>query len=154
MIKAIKIKFGKAPNLPPVDIVTTPVTVFVGPNNSGKSKILSEIHYRCTSGQLNSMDVILSEIEFDSFTLDLAKEKVSRITLKPHFNEALMPDHIIVGKGGSRQQVREGQLLDALQNANSQIHLFCQWYLAFNTLILDGRSRINLVNQQSAGDLQ
>ena len=154
MIKDIKLKFGKAPNLPSVEIVTTPVTVFVGPNNSGKSKILSEIHYRCISGQLNSMDVILSEIEFESFTLDLAKEKISKITLKPSHNEPLMPDHIIVGKGGQRHQVGKDQLLSALQNSNSQIGLFCQWYLAFNTLILDGRSRINLVNQQPAGDLQ
>jgi len=28
------------------------------------------------------------------------------------------------------------------------------WYLAFNTLILDGKNRINLINQQAAGDLQ
>ncbi|BAZ39655.1 hypothetical protein NIES4101_56090 [Calothrix sp. NIES-4101] len=154
VIKTIKLKFGKAPNLPSAEILTTPVTVFVGPNNSGKSKILSEIHYRCTSGQLNSMDVILTEIEFDSFTLDIAQEKISKITLKPDYNEALMPDNIIVGKGGNRQQVNENQLLSALQDTNSQINLFCRWYLAFNTLILDGRNRINLVNQQSAGDLQ
>jgi ABC-type branched-subunit amino acid transport system ATPase component len=154
VIKTIKLKFGKAPNLPSVEIVTTPITVFVGPNNSGKSKVLSEIHYRCTSGQLNTMDVILNAIEFDSFTPEVAKERVRKITLQPHSTEALMPEHIIVGKKGTRNQINEQQLLNVLQNTNSQINLFCPWYLAFNTLILDGRNRINLVNQQPAGDFQ
>jgi predicted ATPase len=154
VIKTIKLKFGKAPSLPSVEIVTTPITVFVGPNNSGKSKILSEIHFRCTSGQINTTDVILNAIEFDSFTPEVAKEKVRKITLQPHATEALMPEHIIVGKKGTRNQINEQQLLNVLQNTNSQINLFCSWYLAFNTLILDGRNRINLVNQQPAGDLQ
>ena len=154
MIKTIKLKFGKAPNLPSAEIDTTPVTVFVGPNNSGKSKVLSEIYYLCTNGQLNSMDVILSEIEFDSFTSDIIPKKVEKITLRPQSNEPLMPDHIIVGKGGSRNMIQEQILFYALQNTNSQLNIFCRFYLAFNTLILDGRNRINLVNQQYAGDLQ
>jgi len=154
MIKNIQLKFGKAPNKPPVKIETTPVTVFVGPNNSGKSKVLSEIHYRCTSGQLNSMDVILNEIEFESFTFDRAKEKVKIIARQPHQNEPLMLDHIIVSNGIMRNQIHEGSLVNALQNPNSQPHIFCPFYLASSTLILDGKNRMNLVNQQSAGDLQ
>ncbi|MEG3940806.1 AAA family ATPase [Microcoleus sp. S36b_A3] len=154
MIKTIKLKFGKAPNQPSAEIDTTPVTVFVGPNNSGKSKVLSEIYYLCTNGQLNSMDVILSEIEFNSFTSDMAKKKVEKITLRPQSNEPLMPDHIIVGKGANRNMINEQALFSALQNTKSQLHVFCRFYLAFNTLILDGRNRINLVNQQPAGDLQ
>ena len=154
MIKTIKLKFGKAPNLPSAEIDTTPVTVFVGPNNSGKSKVLSEIYYLCTKGHINSRDVILSEIEFDSFTSDMAKKKVEKITLTPQPNEPLMPDHIFVGKGENRILIHEQTLLSALQNTNSLLQVFCGNYLAFNTLILDGRNRINLVNQQTAGDLQ
>jgi predicted ATPase len=154
VIKTIKLKFGKAPTLPPAEIDTTPITVFVGPNNSGKSKILSEIYSYCMSGQINTMDVILSEIKFDSVTPDLAKEKINKITLKPYPSDGLMPNHIIVGKGGQRQQINEQQLLSTLYNTNSQVGIFCQWYLRFNTLILNGRNRIDLINQQSGGDLQ
>jgi hypothetical protein len=68
--------------------------------------------------------------------------------------EALLPNHIIVGKRGTRNQVDRQNLLNVLQNTNGQVNLFCQWYLAFNTLLLDGRSRINLIAQQGAGDLQ
>jgi predicted ATPase len=44
MIKKIKLKFGRTSDSTPEEIITTPITVFVGPNNSGKSKTLSEIH--------------------------------------------------------------------------------------------------------------
>ncbi|MCC5660539.1 ATP-binding protein [Nostoc sp. XA010] len=154
MIKTIKLKFGRGSGLPSEEVVTTPITVFVGPNNSGKSKVLSEIHYYCTSGQLNVTDVILEKIEFDTFSIEAAEEKIKKSTLQPHIGEALLPDHIIVGKKGTRHQVPRQNLLNVLQNPNGQVNLFCPWYLSFNTLLLDGKSRISLIGQQSAGDLQ
>ncbi|WP_375513909.1 ATP-dependent endonuclease [uncultured Nostoc sp.] len=154
MLKTIKLQFGSGSGLPSEEVVTTPITVFVGPNNSGKSKILSEIHYYCTTGQQNVTDVILEKIEFDTFTVEAAEEKIKKSTIQPHINEALLPDHIIVGKKGMRYQVHRQNLLNALQNPNRQVNLFCQSYLSFNTLLLDGKSRISLIGQQSAGDLQ
>ncbi|MEP0803328.1 AAA family ATPase [Funiculus sociatus GB2-M1] len=154
MIKTIKLKFGRGFGSASEKIVTTPVTVFVGPNNSGKSKALSEINYYCSTGQRNTTDVILDSIEFDTFSTEIAEEKITKVTLQPHLNEGLLPEHIIVGKRGTRNQVHKQHLLNAFQNTNSQPQQFCQWYLASNTLILDGRSRINLIGQQSAGDLQ
>ena len=152
MIKTIKLKFGRASGLPSEEVFTTPITVFVGPNYSGKSKVLSEIYYYCTSGQQNVTDVILEKIEFDTFSVEAAEEKIKKSTLQPHIGEALLPDHIIVGKKGTRHQVPRQNFLHALQNPNSQANLFCHWYLAFNTLLLNGGNRINLIGQQSAGD--
>ncbi|MEH1918822.1 AAA family ATPase [Nostoc sp.] len=154
MIKTIKLKFGRGSGLPSEEVVITPITVFVGPSNSGKSKVLSEIYYYCTNGQLNVTDVILEKIEFDRFTVEAGEEKIKKFTLQPRMGEALSPNHIILGKKGTRHQVPKQNLLDALQNPNQQANLFCQWYLSFNTLLLDGKSRINLIAQQSAGDLQ
>jgi hypothetical protein len=34
------------------------------------------------------------------------------------------------------------------------VQAFCQWFLTYSTVMLDGASRINLVAQQPAGDLQ
>ncbi|MEH2345661.1 MAG: AAA family ATPase [Nostoc sp.] len=154
MIKTIKLKFGRGSGLPSEEVVTTPITVFVGPNNSGKSKVLSEIYYYCTSGQQNVTDVILEKIEFDTFSIEEAEEKIKKSTLQPHIGEPLLPDHIIIGKKGTRHQVPRQNLLNVLQNPNGQVNLFCPWYLSFNTLLLDGKSRISLIGQQSAGDLQ
>lgn len=154
MIKNLRLKFGKGSGSSAELISTTPVTVFVGPNNSGKSKVLAEIHRFCTSGQKNTTDVIVDGIEFNVFSESVADEKINRVTLKPHASESVLPDHVIVGKRGTRQQLNRAQLLEAFKNPNSRAAHFCQWYLQYNTLILDGQNRINLINQQTAGDLQ
>ena len=125
MIKTIKLKFGRASGLPSEEVIATPITVFVGPNNSGKSKVLSEICSYCTSGQQNVTDVILEKIEFDIFSIEAAEEKIKKSTLQPHIGEALSPDHIIIGKRGMWNQVNRQNLLHALQNPNTQASLFC-----------------------------
>ena len=154
MIKNIILKFGRTSASQAETISTTPITVFVGPNNSGKSKVLSEIHRFCTHGNQNQNDVIIDKIEFDTYDSETAEEIIKKVTLKPYRNETLQPDHIIVGKRGARNQLRKNLLITALINPNSKTDRFCQWYLAFNTIILDGTNRINLINEQNAGDLQ
>ena len=136
------------------DFEVTPVTVFVGPNNSGKSKVLSEIQRYCTQGTKVENDLILDELTFNEFSAQSAEDSIRHVTLKPNKNEALQTDHVIVGKRGARQQVSKTNLLNALQNSNSLANQFCSWYLSYNTIILDGRNRINLINEQNAGDLQ
>ncbi|MCC6299843.1 MAG: ATP-binding protein [Anaerolineales bacterium] len=154
MIKNILLKFGRATGLPKANIETTPVTVFVGPNNSGKSQVLQEIYRFCTSGTKSTNDVVLDSLVFDEFSEEKAIESINHVKLTPNRNEALQPDHIIVGKRGSRHQVGEQSLIAVLRQPNQYSSRFCSWYLAYNTIILDGKNRINLVNQQSTGDLQ
>lgn len=154
MIKSIQLRFGRVPGSEPEIIATTPVTVFVGPNNSGKSKVLREIHRFCNSGQRNVSDVILQAVAFQAFKDELVDARIQRVLLPPRTGEALNPDRVIIGKKGVRNQVPKDSLKAALQNPDGHLHEFCSWYLSFNTLMLDGKSRIDLVNQQSAGDLQ
>ncbi len=154
MIEALKLKFGRASGLEPVTISATAVTVFVGPNNSGKSKALREIHQYCSSGKKNTNDVIIDQVTFKGFSQEAAEERLNKVTLKPHANESLQPDQVIVGKRATRYQIDKNYLLSALQKPNEKPLYFCQWYLAYNTLILDGKNRIDLINDQVAGDLQ
>lgn len=153
MINSLALKFGRLPGADPEVIHTTPVTVFVGPNNSGKSQVLREIHRYCTSGQRSTGDLIIERVEFQPFDPEGAAERIERVTLPRRPGEALPPEHVIVGKRGTRNQVPRDRLLAALQDPNAQARHFCPWYLSFNTMMLDGRSRIDLVNQQQAGDL-
>ncbi|MCF5876232.1 ATP-dependent nuclease [Aeromonas veronii] len=154
MIKNIKLKFGRADGLKNESIEVMPITVFVGPNNSGKSKILSEIQQFCANGNKNINDVIIDDIELDGIPKDLIIEKIRSVTLKPNPGEAQYPGHIFVGKRGYRLHVQEQMFRDALENPNAQPTHICSWYLSYNTLILNGSNRINLINQQSAGNLQ
>ncbi len=154
MIKSVKLKFGRSPASAPEPIETTPVTVFVGPNYSGKSKVLQEIQRFASSGTPSTTDVILGEMEFVGMAADVAERRVEAFTLKPHIGDTLAPGEIIVGRRGSRFQIPRLRLVQALINPASESGVVCEWFLAYNTMMLDGKSRIGLVQQQAAGDLQ
>jgi ABC-type cobalamin/Fe3+-siderophores transport system ATPase subunit len=154
MISSFKLKFGRAPGLAAENVETTPVTVFVGPNNSGKSKVLLEIEQYCRSGQKNAATLLLDEVTFAGFSEDLAKQAVDHIKQSPNPGESLQVDHVFVGSRYGRHQLPYEKLIRAIQNPSANAPGFCQWFLTHSTLMLDGRSRINLVNQQPAGDLQ
>ena len=154
MLKDIKLKFGRAEGLDPETIKAMPITVFVGPNNSGKSKILSEIQQFCTSGSKNTNNVIIDNIELEGIEESILDEKIQSLILDPNPGESIYPGHIFVGKGQIRLQVPKPQLRQALLTPNAQPTHTCPWFLSYNTLILNGSNRINLVNQQGAGNLQ
>jgi predicted ATPase len=59
MITELTLRFGSAPGIPAAPIPTTPVTVFVGPNNSGKSKVLAEIQCFCANPMVMRSATIL-----------------------------------------------------------------------------------------------
>lgn len=154
MIKRINLKFGRASGLPSESILTTPITIFVGPNNSGKSKILTEIQQFCSQGQQLATNVIIDSIELNQVNSNEIDNKVTNITLEPNPGEAIGQNNILIGKRGQRQQINENQLKQALLNPSSNLSLVCRYYLSFNTIMLNGNNRINLVNQQAAGNLQ
>ena len=154
MIKTLSLKFGRAPELPPETIHPTPVTVFVGPNNSGKSKILAEIHQYCGSGLRNVSDVIVEKVGLESFSQESAEERVEHVTLEPNASERLKPGELIVGRLGRREQISREELIASLLDPDGKARVFCNFYLSYNTLMLNGQNRIGLVNSQNAGDLQ
>lgn len=152
MISKLKIKFGSTPAKPPLETDVTPITVFVGPNNSGKSKVLIEIQNFCNNGNVSTTDVILNELVFTPL-LDPDGE-INKHTLPPSQNEFVQPNHIIYGKGIWRNQVDRNSLLKFLTNPTTQRQQYCSYYVSFNTIRIDGGSRIDLIQPQPAGDLQ
>ena len=154
MIKDIILKFGRAEGLEPETISAMPITVFVGPNNSGKSKILTEIHQFCNNGNRNANNVIIDSIELSPFDNVMIEDIIENVELKPNPGEAVHPNHIFVGKRGQRNQVPLEQFKKTLRTPNAHPEQTCQWFLKYNTLILNGNNRINLVKEQNAGNLQ
>ncbi len=154
MIKRMKLKFGRAEGLEAVSIDAMPITVFVGPNNSGKSKILSEIQQFCMSGIRYGNNVIVDSIELKSKQEITLEEIIEAVKLDPNPGEQLQLNHMFVGKKGTRQQVPIDAFEKIMIAPNSNPRQTCSWYLNYNTLSLNGNNRINLVNQQAAGNLQ
>lgn len=154
MISSFKLKFGRIPGATAELISATPVTVFVGPNNSGKSKVLAEIERFCRRGEKDAGAVVLDEASFVGLDAESALNAIERLRQPPNPGESTSVDHIYVGSRYGRQQVPQTGLSQYIQQPAAHITAFCQWFLTHNTLFLDGHSRINLVNEQSAGDLQ
>jgi len=154
MIEYINLKFGRAQGLEPESISITPVTVFVGPSNSGKSKILSEITQFCSSGQQLATNVIIGSIELKQTSPDKIDQKIADVTLQPEEGDMLQQNYIMVGTSCSRYSINKEQLKQAFLNPSNDLPLLCKYYLSFNTSMLSGRNRLNLVNQQPACDLK
>lgn len=152
MISKLKIKFGSSPTKPPLETDTTPITVFVGPNNSGKSKVLIEIQTFCQNGNPSTTNVILNELDFKP--IPDPEAEVNSHTLTPRNNEFINPGHILFGKAQHRHQLNRQQLVSFFSNVTAHRHHYCAYYVSFNTIRIDGGSRIQLINEQGAGDLQ
>src|SRR5438094_9891 len=138
MINKISLKFGRVPGAEAEHFQTIPITVFVGPNNSGKSQVLREIRRYCSSGVPDPSDVIVGKIDFEGLSRKDAEARIQQVTLPRRSGETLSPDNIMVGKIGNRYEVPRDVLLQALQDPNLHARRFCTSYLVFNTLILDG----------------
>ncbi|PMR72067.1 ATP-dependent nuclease [Billgrantia endophytica] len=156
MFERIKLKFGSAQGEEALDLNVTPITVFVGPNNSGKSKVLREIQYFCREGQLDARSVILEEAILRNVDKENFHEKLSHLEKEPSEHDSLPEGNIIVGNYQERIQITKKDLEQAIGQVNTG-HFrqwFCQWFLRFNTLLLDGQGRMQLAREQNGGNLQ
>lgn len=153
MISSLRLKFGRGPGVSPGEIPATPVTVFVGPNNSGKSQVLLEIEQYCRTGQTNANALILDKLSFVGLAPDAVGQEIGRLRQPPQGGQSILADHMLVGGRHGLYQVRPDELARTITNPSINVQAFCQWFLTHQTLMLDGRSRIDLVKPQTAGDL-
>lgn len=153
MITGLSLRSGRSAGGEPLSLDVAPVTVFVGPNNSGKSRLLTEIDEYCASGP-RADSFILNSLDFASLDEERATELISSITGKPNPGEALQAGHVIVASRRARLQVPLANITKMVMNPAYQLPPFCQWFLTHFVLKLDGQSRIGLVADQPAGDLQ
>jgi hypothetical protein len=153
MITNITFKFGTGPGSPPETTKLTPITVFVGPNNSGKSKVLSEILSHCSGAEISINDVILAKLDFSAPSSEDVEKTIQRYTQPPEPRQPMQQGEILYavpGHGVSR--IDRNWLVGACQDPTRDE--FRAYYLAPNTLMLDGPSRIALIDAKPAGDLQ
>ncbi|QDT89199.1 ATP-dependent nuclease [Gimesia algae] len=153
MIKSIKLKFGSAPGNTPVEFNIAPITIFVGPNNSGKSKVLSEIKDFCNRGISHPDNLILDHITFDENVSD-PNTLLQSIKRPPRPRDSIDPTKIYVGNENSQIQVHEDRILSVLKNPNSDPDLFCRAYFWYQVLKIDHQNRTGLIRDSSIQDPQ
>jgi hypothetical protein len=154
MISEVELKAGSTPSASGLKIQTTPITVFVGPNNSGKSRVLREIERYCSTGSITQSDLVLTGIKFSPVPADKIEEMIAGITLEPRQDQSIPMGHVFVGSGRGSSNVPRANLSAWMASPEQSKPSFCQSFLQYRLLKLDGPSRINLVSEQAAGDLQ
>ncbi|THA13733.1 ATP-dependent nuclease [Rodentibacter pneumotropicus] len=158
MLKKLKLQAGTYPNSDEnLEIELSPVTVFIGPNNSGKSQALIEIEGWIANGRTELLNVI-SNLEFESLTREQVYEKIlDKIKIAP--SKDFTPynnDYFLVGKYGNNIQIYLPDLIRVafLPTRENIKNSALVEVLSYFTTRLDGYSRLSLVNSQHAGDLQ
>ncbi|HEX2881786.1 MAG TPA: AAA family ATPase, partial [Polyangiaceae bacterium] len=154
MISRLLLRFGRAPGGPVQSFDVTPITVFVGPNNSGKSLILNEINHLCQNGEHKGQtSLILDRFEFTPQDAAAAKSILDSIRRAPDPNEVFPPGQVLVGNAGHRALINEQGFVELLRSPGANMRALAQWFLSHCTLMLNGSRRINLAGQQPGGDL-
>ena len=148
---------GSTPAQPPLNVDLSSMTVFVGPNNSGKSRALQEIENWITSPE-PSRGLVVKSIEFEAWTHDGIKQAIAELEIEPALNEVLNPDHVMISKlhpqsnSPVRMQIHKPALLQEAQDPNGPRHRYAP-FLSLFSLKLDGTNRLALANPQKSGDL-
>lgn len=159
MLTSIELKAGSSPGKPNLAFALSPVTVFVGPNNSGKSRALIEIESWITRAQPPDGQIV-QKLSFQAWNQEDFEIELGKIAVEPSFNETVNPDHVLIGKlrpqdnSAARFQIHRTALINDAVNPNGQYRRHYANYLSLYTLRLDGRSRLSLTDEKPAGDLQ
>lgn len=72
MITTLRLKFGRTPGAQADTIDVSPVTGFVGPNDSGKSRVLAEIEQYCRGGIKNAATALFDDFATATVSRDAA----------------------------------------------------------------------------------
>lgn len=153
LIDEVRLRFGASYGSSQLVLNKPAVTIFVGPNNSGKSLILREIANFSSRG--NTSRLILDNIKFrghSSEEIDCIFDRWVDNNLGQA--EINYENHVYLKVGAWRKLVNVSSFRNVMQNPSADINSFAEDYASHYTLILDGPSRIGLTADQPRGDLK
>lgn len=133
------------------------ITIFVGPNNSGKSLILKEIEQAFLVHPFPNNMLVLKDYEVKWPEVDAVKLTLTKYDAFQDKNSSSPVDHKTIGRinpNGGREVLSlhiPSLLTYATQKTDKR--WWATQFLRWGVLRLDGRSRFNLTNDQAGGDL-
>lgn len=152
MLESIFLKFTELPA--PLRVPTSGITIFVGPNNSGKSLLLREIEHDISSGTRIPTKILHdyeihwpSEAELNSDIENLVKQAPAGTSPDYVYVGRLNPNGSLDGTTISHNDLR--QLIKQRQERRWVTSQFLRFFL----IRLDGRTRFELTNDRPRGDL-
>ncbi|MDB4951459.1 MAG: hypothetical protein JWM27_4108 [Gemmatimonadetes bacterium] len=172
MLRSVKLRFGAGEGEPPLAFEPGPMTVFVGPNNSGKSLALREIEDFLETGGTAERRIVdrltphfptpeqavrmvgTRRVDDPQVPHPNGWAKVSR--LKSLGEQARKRSTDLYEPPGD-QLVNLPAVLEALEHPDdlsaAEFMLLCRDFLALFTVRLDGQTRLALTQPRMVGDL-
>lgn len=158
MLIGLTFKSGSSPSQPPLQLKLAPVTIFVGPNNSGKSRALFEIEGFCIQRAIRE-NKVLSGVEYFKWEADKFHAALMEIKSEPKENESFHEQHIYISRFSPQENALQRTLihLNSIINEATDPKMAMAHYQAFLRLVtlrLNGQNRLALTDAQPSGDLQ
>ena len=127
------------------------VTVFIGPNNGGKSASLRDIFHRLTQGTASSE--IFQHIEHSKLDQMEIDDRIASLTLE---ESSTRPGHVHFGYRGERHELHLESLRGWLSsNANGDYpQPAYPYFFRYLVLNLNGQNRLNMVSGGGAQNLR
>lgn len=152
MLSSITLKFTECQDLV---LPASGITIFVGPNNSGKSLLLKEVESVFNVHPFPGNTLMLKDYEVewqDEAEIEAALAKFGR------YKDPNTPlGYLTIGRinpNGGREAVHiQIEQLKDIANRKQNKNWWATQFLKWGVLRLDGRSRFNLTNDQQGGDL-
>lgn len=156
MINQITFCSGPSISAAPLILDPRPITVLVGPNNSGKSSTLREIEGWCKIGPQQQRKLI-AQVDVDLPDVEQALAELEPFKHRPGKGQVVQEGYINVRRPDPNQDGAQDQQIHE-QSFRSQWprdwNYVSQFYLSFFVVRLDGRTRFSLTQPRSSGDLQ
>ena len=157
IVKEIQFKSGAALGQESLKAKTGTITIFVGPNNSGKTMALNEIYTYCETGKIPGGSPVLNDVHFSQSLEGWGEQEFQKIYREPLPEETLPNDQYCFCEiGGKRLQVVREQLMQGLTSrhvSGKPATWFSSYWLKHYVKNLDGVTRLRLVETQAKGDL-
>lgn len=159
LIREIEFNAGAVTGEKSLCLSVSPLTIIVGPNNSGKSRTLKEIEDWLRSSNPSPRRLIKT-IVLNSWDAGTFERELEKVSVDPIGNERIYgADNVIIsrldlqGNGSNRVQVDRTQLLLQAKAPNGNRNAYVAFTSLF-TLRLDGSNRLTLTRPASVTDLQ
>ncbi len=153
MLKSVSLSFSETGRF---DLKTKGITIFVGPNNSGKSLVLREIESILSSPQSPTNLNVVKDFEIEWPDLQTIDNIVEQAKLKSP--SSVMADYVHLERmdvNGTRETLQLPIMaIKQVAKDKKEKGWMASQFVRYGVLRLDGRSRFNLTNDQAGGDLQ
>jgi len=149
MIKAIKFRAGPSPDAPSLSVDLSPVTVFVGPNNSGKSLALREIEQWCTTNAKGPGEVV-ENVVFEPWTSEALESFLQENIVGSPDGDFITISRSAIG-GPLQGRVHKPSALNEIKNGLQERGHMSSVLRALTTR-LDGQNRLALVDESPDPD--